>query len=100
MTDPTPPAGTTRYLCPLECGWHHDDPPPSTDDVLRVAPDPDVRSFQEAVSSIVSKAAIRRLEQTEAALKQHLATHTDPAEVAAIEQMLADKGLSGANWRE
>ncbi|MDH6448204.1 hypothetical protein M2155_000612 [Streptomyces sp. SAI-119] len=99
MIELTPPAGTTRYLCPLECGWHHDDPPPSPEDVRDVAPDPDVRNFQEAVSSIAGKAAMRRLEQTETALKQHLATHTAPAEVAAIEQLLADKGLAGVNWR-
>ena len=99
MTDSPPPPGTTRYLCPLECGWHHDDPPPSPEDVRGVAPDPDVRNFQEAVSSIAGKAAMRRLEQTEAALKEHLATHTAPDEVAAIEQLLADKGLAGVNWR-
>lgn len=102
MSSAVPPSGTTRYLCPLECGWHHDVPPPSVDRVIELGAiaNPAARDFQEAVSSLVSRASLAEAEQTETALKRHLATHTDPAEVAAIEQMLADKGLSGVNWRE
>lgn len=101
MSD-TPASGTTRYLCPLECGWHHDVPPPSVERTLELGgvADPGARDVQEAIQSLVRRAALAEAEQTETALKRHLATHIDPAEVAAIEQMLADKGLSGASWRE
>ncbi|MDH6610285.1 hypothetical protein M2164_005920 [Streptomyces sp. SAI-208] len=96
-----PAAGTTRYLCLLECGWHHDVPPPSLERVIELGAkaDPAARSLEESVSSMAGSAAMAEAEQTEAALKQHLATHTAPDEVAAIEQILADKGLTGVNWR-
>lgn len=101
MTDPTPVPGTTRYSCPLECGWHYDVPPPGVDRALELGAtaDPAARDFQEAISSLVRSAALAEAGQTEAAVRQHLGTHTDPAEVAAIEQLLADVGLAGTNWR-
>ena len=51
----SPVAGTTRYLCPLECGWHHDVPPPSVDRAIELGAmaDPAARDFQEAVGSVV-----------------------------------------------
>ena len=79
MVNSAPPAGTTRYLCPLECGWHHDVPPPSPERVVELGAmaDPAARDFQEAVSSLVSRASLAEAEQTEKALREHLATHTD-----------------------
>lgn len=71
-----PAPGTTRYLCPLECGWHHDDPPPSAEDLAGIVPDPNFRHFSDLVGSIASKAAMRRLERTEAALRGHLEEHS------------------------
>lgn len=74
MSSPAP--GTTRYLCPLECGWHHDVPPPSPADLAGIVPHPTARDMSEAVSSIASQAAFRQLERTEEALRGHLDTHT------------------------
>lgn len=71
----TPAPGTTRYLCPLECGWHHDVPPPSLTDAAGIAPDPDARNLSEAITSIAGQAARRVAEQTEQALIDHLAAH-------------------------
>lgn len=76
MTEPTPPPGTTRYLCPLECGWHHDVPPPAAADLEGIAPDPGFQHFSNLVGSVTSKAAMRRLERTEAALREHLEGHS------------------------
>lgn len=72
----TPVSGTTRYLCPLECGWHHDEAPPSLADIEGVAPDPDARAFQDVFNSIVTNATLRRAARTETALREHLETHT------------------------
>lgn len=72
----TPEPGTTRYLCPLECGWHHDVPPPSLDDLDGITPDPDAREWSEYVTSMVQQAGLRRMKQTDQALREHLDTHT------------------------
>lgn len=74
----TPVAGTTRYLCPLECGWHHDVPPPSLDRIaeLGVATDPAPRGIHEAITSVAHRAAFTEAELTETALREHLGTHT------------------------
>jgi hypothetical protein len=76
MSDENPEPGTIRYLCPLECGWHHDEAPPSLADIDGVAPDPQARIFRDIFSSIVTKASMRRAERTETALREHLDTHT------------------------
>ena len=74
----TPVAGTTRYLCPLECGWHHDVPPPSVDRIVELGAtaDPAAHEPHEAVNSMARDAYRREAEQTETALREHLATHT------------------------
>ena len=102
MSSAVPAPGTTRYLCPLECGWHHDVPPPSIERIIELGAkaDPAARSLEESISSVASSATMAEAQRTEAALRQHLGAHTAPDEIEAIEQMLADKGLSGANWRE
>lgn len=86
----TPVTGTTRYLCPLGCGWHHDEAPPSVADIEDVTPDPQARAFQDIVSSIVTKAAMRRAERTETALREHLDTHTTEQFVRTIQGLRAE----------
>lgn len=73
-----PASGTTRYLCPLECGWHHDVPPPSPGRVvaLGVTADPAASDVHEAITSLAHRALYAEAEQTETALREHLATHT------------------------
>lgn len=85
----SPVAGTTRYLCPLECGWHHDVPPPSVDRINELGPvaDPYVLDPYEAVSSIARDAYRREAEQTETALREHLATHTAEQFVRVIHDL-------------
>jgi len=81
----SPAAGTTRYLCPLECGWHHDVPPPSTSRIaeLGIVADPAARNIQEAISSAAHQALLAEGRQTETALREHLVTHT-PEEFARV----------------
>lgn len=85
----SPVAGTTRYLCPLECGWHHDVPPPSVDRAIELGAmaDPAARDFQEAVSSVVRSASLAEIGQTETALREHLATHTAEQFVRVIHDL-------------
>ncbi|WP_225825615.1 hypothetical protein [Streptomyces naphthomycinicus] len=87
-----PISGTTRYLCPLECGWHHDVPPPSPDRAIELGArlDPTARDFQEAVHSIVSSAVLAEGQRTEAALREHLATHTTEQFVRTIQGLRAE----------
>lgn len=74
----SPVAGTTRYLCPLECGWHHDVPPPSIDRIaaLGVTADPAAQNPSEAIDSLATRTCLAEAEWTETALREHLDTHT------------------------
>lgn len=85
----SPVAGTTRYLCPLECGWHHDVPPPSVYRAIELGAmaDPAARDFQEAVSSVVRSASFAEADRTETALREHLATHTTEQFVRTIQTL-------------
>jgi hypothetical protein len=74
MTETVPP-GTTRYYCPLNCGWFHDVPPPGLADLAGIQPAPDVVALQEVVNSAVQQAVLRRVEATESAIRGHVATH-------------------------
>jgi hypothetical protein len=85
-------AGTTRYLCPLECGWHHDVPPPSLDRIaeLGATADPAARDIQEAIASVAHRATFAEAERTETALREHLATHTTEQYVRTIQGLRAE----------
>lgn len=88
----SPAAGTTRYLCPLECGWHHDVPPPNVDRIteLGVTADPAARDINEAIASVAHRASFAEAEQTETALREHLATHTTEQFVRVIHDLRAE----------
>lgn len=85
-------AGTTRYLCPLECGWHHDVPPPSIDRAIELGAvaNPSARDFHEAVHSVVTNACLAEAGQTETALREHLATHTTVEFAQVIHDLRAE----------
>lgn len=68
-------SGTTRYLCPLECGWHHDEPPFEPSDAVGIVPDPAATDLQGAISSIAEQVGYRRAETVESAVREHVATH-------------------------
>ncbi len=83
----SPMSGTTRYLCPLECGWHHDRPPfPDawipTDAFVPIAP--------EAIQQMASHVLRQDVERVEAALREHLATHTTEEFVRTIQGLRAE----------
>lgn len=85
----SPAPGTTRYLCPLECGWHHDVPPPDIDRVaaLGVTADPAARDLGEAINSLATRACLAEAERTETALREHLDTHTTAQFVRVIHDL-------------
>jgi hypothetical protein len=74
----SPVAGTTRYLCPLECGWHHDVPPPGLDRIAELGGtgDPAILDPNEAINSLATRTYLAEAERTETALREHLDTHT------------------------
>ncbi len=88
----TPVAGTTRYLCPLECGWHHDVPPPTAERVIQLAPQVvDVGlAPHEVINAMATGASLREAELTETALREHLATHTTEQFVRTIQTLRAE----------
>ena len=96
MTAATPEPGTTRYLCPLACGWHHDVPPPSLADLAGINSDPTASSLPEAIQSIATQAGIRQAQQTEAAVRAHLDTHTSDEDRRAIRRLFASAALASA----
>jgi hypothetical protein len=91
MSSAVPVSGTTRYLCPLECGWHHDVPPPSVDRAIELgaAADPAARDIHEAISSVATRASFAEAERTETALREHLAAHTTEQFVRTIQGLRA-----------
>ncbi|MGW5175883.1 hypothetical protein ACWERY_16165 [Streptomyces sp. NPDC004082] len=92
MSSAVPPSGTTRYLCPLECGWHHDVPPPGLDRIaaLGVTADSGAGDIHEAISSVASRACLAEAELAETALRDHLATHTTEQFVRTIQDLRAE----------
>lgn len=57
---------TTRYLCPLGCGWSYDEPdarPPAVCDA-------------DSISEAAHLAVRNRMAETEAALREHMTEHT------------------------
>jgi hypothetical protein len=92
MSEPTPAPGTTRYLCPLECGWHHDVPPPTTERVLQLAPAVDLAGLPpgEVINAMATGAYLREAELTETALRKHLDTHTTVEFVRTIQTLRAE----------
>lgn len=86
-----PVSGTTRYLCPLECGWHHDLPPlpMPTDATVPIAP--------EAIQRMADQVLRQDVEHVEQALREHLATHTMEQFVRTIQGLRAEvAALRGA----
>jgi hypothetical protein len=98
MNDESPASGTTRYLCPLECGWRHDVPPPTLNRIaeLGAIADPAARDLREAIGSVATQALLREAEQTEAALREHLDTHT----TAQFARVIHDLRVEVAALRE
>lgn len=89
MSSATPPSGTTRYLCPLECGWHHDVPPPTAERVVELGSTADLAGLPpgEVISAMATQACLREAEHTETALREHLDTHTTEQFVRVIHDL-------------
>ncbi|MEC3994022.1 hypothetical protein VSR01_10875 [Actinacidiphila sp. DG2A-62] len=80
--------GTNRYLCPLQCGWHHDVPPPHPADVDWSAAE-GVEDVSAAIGLVARDAALRTAAVIEAALVAHLDTHTTLDFVTVIADLRA-----------
>jgi hypothetical protein len=75
---------TIRYQCPLDCGWYHDAPPATPDDnpnQYTQAPD---ETFQDLVTRMAGDTVRLHVEKVDAALLEHLETHTIPQFVAKL----------------
>jgi len=84
MTDPVP--GTVRYFCPLECGWHYDQPPPSLADMAGIVPASSAY-LPEFISWMARQAMRRCAELVDQAAREHLATHTTEEFAQAIHDL-------------
>lgn len=77
---------TSRYLCPLDCGWHHDQPDPMPDLALAKLPLP--------TPDLAYVLTLGHLHGVEAILRAHLETHTLLEWVQALQaskQQLVDE---------
>lgn len=85
---------TTRYLCPLECGWHHDVPPPWLDDIPPDYVPAPGETLQKGIQHLASDMLHWQTGKTEKAVSDHLSTHT-PQQFAAklLEQRQQNHGL-------
>ena len=85
--------GATRYPCPLNCGWHHDEPEPS--DISGLTCD----SVDESALAAMTRQA-RRIELT---LRAHFATHGwdewAPALIAA-QNTIRSTRAKAAEWTQ
>lgn len=98
MTDTTPVAGTTRYLCPLpDCGWYHDSPPLGLADVSGLRPAPGAVGIQGISGSIAEQALQRRMQSVEAAVRGHLESHLLEDWARALVASQADKTQAEAS---
>lgn len=64
---------TTRYLCPLDCGWHHDAP--------RY---PNIVSLMGSSNGEIEKAMVRHMQAQERILREHFEQHPLTEWVAAL----------------
>jgi hypothetical protein len=65
----------TRYSCPLECGWHYDDPGPGPGEVTAISVQPG-ETFHDTVSRLAGNTARAHAGKVDAAFVEHLDTHT------------------------
>lgn len=79
----SPIAGTTRYLCPLECGWADTEP-------LNEPPSLAGLSIPESMTVYAESAWWREAQQKEQKLFEHLATHTTEQFVRTIQTLRAE----------
>jgi hypothetical protein len=90
MSAATPVPGTTRYLCPLECGWHHDVPPVSLERLAELGAAIDPAVDVSDVTSFARQAYLAEARQTDAVAREHLATHTTEQFVRTIQVLRAE----------
>lgn len=63
--------GVSRYICPFECGWFHDEPP-----IAAFAdPDPALTNLDAMIASSTTKTLKRHMLAIEAVLAEHLRDH-------------------------
>jgi hypothetical protein len=67
---------TIRYHCPLGCGWRHDAPPATADDNPNQYTQGPDETFTDVISRRAAETARLHVERTDAALLEHLNTHT------------------------
>lgn len=81
---------TTRYLCPLDCGWHHDETPPDFSDPTALHPFIP-QDWAAGMDGMAAGFAAGQLAVVEAAVREHLETHPLVewvAEVARLQREL------------
>lgn len=79
----SPVAGTTRYLCPLECGWSDTEP-------LNEPPSLAGLDIPQSLTVFAESTWWVEAQQKERVLFEHLATHTTEQFVRTIQTLRAE----------
>ncbi|WP_035796417.1 hypothetical protein [Kitasatospora mediocidica] len=89
----------TRYFCPLDCGWHHDQAAPDFTDPDRLYPIADIPA-PAGVDPIAFGAAAGALQAVDVIVKAHLETHGLLDWVQAITRIKAERDRLAAELRQ
>lgn len=81
---------TTRYLCPLGCGWHHDSPPPNPDDNPNEYIQAPGETIHDTITRMAGDTARLHIEAVDSILLSHLETHTIPQFVTKLAEQRAE----------
>lgn len=75
---------TIRYQCPLDCGWHHDAPPPGLDDNPNQYVQTPGETIHDTITRMASDTTRLHLQAVDAVLLAHLETHAIPQFVTKL----------------
>lgn len=80
------PRSTTRYSCPLECGWHYDTSGPGVIDIKNDSDQNPGETLHDFVERVTRAAMRAHTGTVNAKLAEHLNTHTMPQAVVKLHE--------------
>ena len=87
---------TIRYHCPLDCGWHHDAPPATAEDNPNRYTQGADETFPDVITRMAADTARLHVERINAALLEHLNTHTIPQFVTKLAEQRQNLAVAEA----
>lgn len=87
----------TRYFCPLECGWYYDlGEPAAGEGLTEPLTQRSGESFQDLVGRLAGATLLAHHQKVEAALSEHLDTHTLMQAVAKVAEFRNERDQARA----